>query len=138
MSPLEITLTDYRRSGLTTGPQILTHLRPGLAKRGVLTASELRSVPDGRFVRTAGHTIVKQRPGTAKGFCFLTLEDETGTCNAILTPRVFQRFRVPLHTAPILEIAGPLQNVDNVIHVRVRELRPLVPREGLPESHDYR
>jgi error-prone DNA polymerase len=138
MSPLEITLTDYQRSGLTTGPQILTHLRPGLAARGVLTANELRGVPDGQFVRTAGHTIVKQRPGTAKGFCFLTLEDETGTCNAILTPRVFQRFRVPLHTAPILEIAGPLQNVDNVIHVRVRELRPLVPRKGLPESHDYR
>ncbi|MDH3404481.1 MAG: hypothetical protein OEP45_12745, partial [Acidobacteriota bacterium] len=79
-----------------------------------------------------------QRPGTAKGFCFLTLEDETGTANAILTPQQFRRFRVPLHTASILEIAGPLQSAEGVIHVRVRELRPLVARDALPPSHDYR
>jgi error-prone DNA polymerase len=138
LSPLETTLADYRLSGLTTGPQIMEHLRAQLCERGVLTAAELRAVPDGRFVRTAGHAIVRQRPGTAKGFCFLTLEDETGTSNAILTPKQFQRFRVPLHTASIIEIAGPLQNADDVIHVRVRELRPLVPREALPHSHDYR
>ena len=138
LSPLETTLADYRLSGLTTGPQIMEHLRAQLCERGVLTAAELRAVPDGRFVRTAGHAIVRQRPGTAKGFCFLTLEDETGTANAILTPKQFQRFRVPLHTASIIEIAGPLQNADDVIHVRVRELRPLVPREALPRSHDYR
>jgi error-prone DNA polymerase len=138
LSPLETTLADYRLSGLTTGPQIMEHLRAQLCERGVLSAAELRAVPDGRFVRTAGHAIVRQRPGTAKGFCFLTLEDETGTANAILTPKQFQRFRVPLHTASIIEIAGPLQNADDVIHVRVRELRPLVPREALPRSHDYR
>ena len=66
--------------------------------------------------------------------CFLAAD----TANAILTPKQFQRFRVPLHTASIIEIAGPLQNADDVIHVRVRELRPLVPREALPRSHDYR
>jgi error-prone DNA polymerase len=82
--------------------------------------------------------IVRQRPGSAKGFCFLTLEDETGTSNAVLTPRQFQRFRAPLHAASILEIAGPVQNVDSVVHVRVRELRPLAPRRDLPGSHDYR
>ncbi len=81
---------------------------------------------------------MRQRPGTAKGFCFLTLEDETGTSNAVLTPREFRRFRVPLHEAAIVEIAGPLQNADGVIHVRVRELVPLAPREQLPDSHDYR
>jgi error-prone DNA polymerase len=138
LSPLETTLADYRLSGLTTGPQIMEHLRAQLCERGVLTAAELHAVPDGRFVRTAGHAIVRQRPGTAKGFCFLTLEDETGTANAILTPKQFRRFRVPLHSASIIEIAGPLQNADDVIHVRVRELRPLVPREALPRSHDYR
>ena len=56
----------------------------------------------------------------------------------MLTPPVFRRFRAPLHTAAIIEIAGPIQNVDGVVHVRVRELRPLVAREGLPRSHDYR
>jgi len=138
MSPLEATLADYRRSGLTTGPHRMVHLRAQLDARGVLPAAALRDVPDGRFVRTAGHAIVRQRPGTAKGFCFLTLEDETGTSNAVLTPRYFRRFRIPLHTSAIIEIAGPVQNVDDVVHVRIQELVPLVPRGDLPRSHDFR
>jgi error-prone DNA polymerase len=138
MNDFETTLADYRHSGLTLGPHPLQHLRADLARRGVLSAAQLRDVPDGKFVRTAGHAIVRQRPGTAKGFCFLTLEDETGTSNAILTPSAFRRFRVPLHAAAILEIAGPLQNLDGVIHVRVRELRPLAHRREFPHSHDYR
>ncbi|MEN8181269.1 MAG: error-prone DNA polymerase [Myxococcota bacterium] len=138
MTPLEETLADYRIAGLTTGPQILAHLRPRLQQRGILPATALHDVPNGRFVRTAGHVIVRQRPGSARGFCFLTLEDETGTANAILTPDQFRRFRVPLHTSSLVEIAGPLQNVDGVVHVRVRELRPLAARDALPHSHDYR
>jgi error-prone DNA polymerase len=139
MTPLEETLADYRASGMSTGPHVMTHLREGLRARGVLSARELREARDGRSVRIAGHVIVRQRPGSAKGFCFLTLEDETGTANAVLTPRVFDRFRGELHASPILEVAGPLQNVEGVIHVRVRELRP-VPLGGgaLPASHDYR
>jgi error-prone DNA polymerase len=138
MTPWEVTLADYRRSGITTGPQMLASLRPALRERGVLTAAELRRVPDGRLVRVAGHVIVRQRPGTAKGFCFVSLEDETGISNAILTPKEYCRFRVPLHEAKVLLIAGPLQNVDDVIHVRVRHLEPLVVGDGLPRSHDYR
>ncbi len=138
MTPLEETLADYRGSGLSPGPHLMAHLRPALRARGVLTAEELRRVPDGQRVRTAGHAIVRQRPGSARGFCFLTLEDETGLSNAILTPKIFRRFRAPLHGAAILEIEGPLQSVDGVIHVRVGELRALVAQEGLPASHDYR
>ncbi len=138
MSSLETTLADYRTAGLTTGPHLVAHLRPRLRSRGLLCAAELARVPDGRFVRTAGHVIVRQRPGSAKGFCFLTLEDETGTANAILTPDLFRRFRAPLHEASVVEIAGPLQNVDGVVHVQVRELRALRPRDLLPPSHDYR
>jgi error-prone DNA polymerase len=138
MSALEATLADYRGSGVTLGPQLLAHLRPELARRGVLTAARLREVPDGQFVRTAGHAIVRQRPGTAKGFCFLTLEDETGTSNAVLTPQCFRRFRAPLHSAAVVEVAGPVQNADGVVHVRVRELRPLLARRALPPGHDYR
>jgi error-prone DNA polymerase len=138
MSPLEVTLADYRRSGITTGPQMLAHLRPELRARGVLSSSELRDVPDGRFVQVAGHVIVRQRPGSAKGFVFLTLEDETGTSNAVLTPQTFRRLRVPLHEAKVALIAGPIQNVDGVIHIRVRRIEPLVSRQQLPRSHDYR
>jgi error-prone DNA polymerase len=138
MTPVERTLADYRRSGITTGPHMMCHLRAELARRGVLRAADLRDAQDGSYVRTAGHCIVRQRPGSAKGFCFLTLEDETGTSNAILTPRVFSRFRMALHGAALVEVAGPLQHVDGVIHVRVRELRALATGSALPRSHDYR
>jgi error-prone DNA polymerase len=140
LDALETTLADYRSTGLTTGPHVMAHLRPGLARRGVRSARELRRVPNGRYVRVAGHVIVRQRPGSAQGFCFVTLEDETGTANGVFTPDQFERLRVPLHAAPILEIAGPVQNVDGVIHVRVREVRPLaaVAPGAAPESHDYR
>jgi error-prone DNA polymerase len=138
MTPLEETLADYRASGVSTGPHVMSHLRAGLRARGILSAAEVRAAPDGSAVRIAGHVIVRQRPGSAKGFCFLTLEDETGTANAVLTPRMFERFRAALHAGPILEVAGPLQNVESVVHVRVRELRPLPLSRDLPASHDYR
>jgi len=138
MTPLETTLSDYRLAGMTTGPHLMTHLRAELRQRGVLSAQQIRNTPNGKFVRTAGHVIVRQRPESAKGFIFLTLEDETGTSNAVLTPNAFQRFRVPLNTAAVIELAGPVQNVDGVIHVSVRELKPIVPRSTLPRSHDYR
>ena len=138
MSAMDQTLADYRLAGLTTGPQILSHLRPELRERGLLTARELRDVPDGRFVRTAGHVIVRQHPGTAKGFTFLTLEDETGTSNAILTPDLFRRFRVPMSRSPVVEIAGPLQNAQGVIHVKVRGLWPLGSGGRLPKGRDFR
>ncbi len=137
MSAFEETLADYRHSGLTTGPQILSHLRPALLKRGVLSSADLKNVPDGRRVKTAGQVIVRQRPRSAKGFCFLTLEDETGTSNAILTPQMFRRFRIPLHGSSIVQIEGPIQNQEGVIHVRVQHLEGLTERGPLPEGHDY-
>lgn len=139
MSALDETLADYRVAGLTTGVHLMAHLRPALDRRGLLPAARLREQPDGAFVRTAGHAIVRQRPGSARGFCFVTLEDETGLSNAVLTPDVAKRFRVPLHQASLLELEGLLQRVDGVIHVRVRWLAPLERTESrLPPSHDYR
>jgi error-prone DNA polymerase len=140
LDPLETTLADYRSTGLTTGPHVMAHLRPALRRRGVASTRELRGVPNGRFVRVAGHVIVRQRPGSAKGFCFVTLEDETGTANGVFTPDQFERLRGPLHATPLVEIAGPVQNVDGVIHVRVREVRPLraASAHEAPDSHDYR
>lgn len=140
LSDLEATLTDYRLSGMTTGPHLLAHLRPALRRRGLLAAREVQSADDGSFVRTAGHVIVRQRPGSARGFCFLTLEDETGTSNAVLTPDVFQRFREVLREAALVELEGPLQNVDGVAHVRVRSLQALGASRpsDLPSAHDYR
>jgi error-prone DNA polymerase len=125
MSPLETTLADYRASGISAGPHVMAHVRPGLRARGVLSAAELRDIPDGRRVRTAGHVIVRQRPGTARGVCFLTLEDETGTSNAVLTPSRYRRFRVALHSAPLAELEGRLENREGVVHLLVDQLTPL-------------
>jgi len=138
LSALEQTLADYRLAGLTTGPQIMNHLRPALHKRGFKTAADLTGIPDGQPVRLAGHVIVRQRPGSAGGFVFLTLEDETGLANAVLTPDQVERFRVPLQAASLLEIAGPLQHVDGVIHVRLRHLAPLDLSASLPPERSYR
>jgi error-prone DNA polymerase len=137
LSALETTLADYRTTGLTTGPHVMAHLRESLRARGVLPTAALRAVPNGTLVRTAGHVIVRQRPGSAKGFCFVTLEDETGTTNGVFTPDQFEKLRGPLHASPLIEIAGPIQNVDGVIHVRIREVVPLHGADSVPESHDY-
>ncbi len=139
MTSLEETMADYAGSGMTVGPHVMQHLRPTLRRQGVLSAAELQSVPSGRWVKIAGHTIVRQRPGTAKGFLFLTLEDETGISNAVVTPKTFEQNRALLHTAALLQVEGTVQNVDGVIHVRGRRFRGLAARSRLttPPSHDF-
>ncbi len=138
MAPLEQTLADYAGTGMTVGPHLLAHLRPALTARGVLSAAELRATADGSRVRVAGHVIVRQRPGTAKGFLFLTLEDETGTANAVVTPRTFEKHRALLHTSAILEVEGRVQNVDGVIHVRGQRFARIPIAAPTPPSHDFR
>ncbi len=141
MNDFERTVADYRGTGLTTGAHLMTHFRKELRKRGVLTARELRQAPDGQWVRTAGVVIVRQRPGTAKGFLFITLEDETGHSNAIVVPDMFQKHRAVIHGAGLLLIEGPLQNQDGVAHVRARRFERLDGahlRAQLPSSHDFR
>jgi len=143
LSPLEETLADYRNSGLTTGPHVMAHLRAELEQRGILSAAKLELLPDGAVVHTAGHVIVRQRPATAKGFCFLTLEDETGTSNAVLTPKNFKRFRGALHEGGLVELKGKLQRVSGaaevpVVHLYVLHVAPLALSGTLPRSHDYR
>jgi len=159
MSPLERTLADYKNSGLTVGPHIMTHLRDQLTREGVRRAIDVGRARDGSWTKIAGLVIVRQRPGTAKGFCFITLEDETGTANAVVVPDMFQRYRAVIHTAALLLIEGPLQRVDDVTHVHARRLRALaLPQHPIhqhgsgyrmrttpddeppptPKSHDFR
>jgi len=137
MSAFEETAADYATTSLTTGPHVMTHLRERLRTDGVVTTADLAHVRHGVRVRVAGHVIVRQRPGTAKGMCFLTLEDETGTANAFLTPPSYERWRVLLNTSPLLEVAGPLERREGVTHVRVASLRRLDVVAPMPEGHDY-
>ncbi len=137
MTAWEETAADYTATGLTVGPHIMTYLRPALAARGVLATTDLPRMRDGAAVRVAGHVIVRQRPGTAKGMCFLTLEDETGTANAFLTPPLFQRWRLLLNTSPLIEVQGLLEHRDGVTHVRALRLARLAAPERMPAGHDY-
>jgi error-prone DNA polymerase len=137
MRPIEETLADYATTGVTTGPHLMAHLRERLRSRGILSAAELANAKDGEWVKAAGSVIVRQRPGTAKGFLFITLEDETGISNVIVTPDLFQANRTVLHRASLLMVEGPLQKQQGVIHVRGRRFRELRLRGAVPPSHDF-
>ncbi len=137
MTAYDETAADYTTTSLTLGPHIMTYLRPSLAARGVHTAADLARVRDGSAIRVAGHVIVRQRPGTARGMCFLTLEDETGTANAFLTPPLFEHWRVLLNTSALIEVQGLLEHRDGVTHVRALRLRRLQAPEQMPAGHNY-
>ena len=104
---------------------MMRYLRAELRRAGVVRACDLGKMSDGRWVKVAGLVIVRQRPGTAKGFCFITLEDETGVSNVVVVPDLFQRHRALIHGAALLQVEGPLQVVEGVIHVRARRFREL-------------
>jgi error-prone DNA polymerase len=115
----------------------MAHLRSYLHDLGVVANDVLQRVPHGGRARVAGHVIVRQRPGTAKGMLFLTLEDETGTCNVVITPPVFQRHRRILQTCRLLMIEGPVERVDGVTHVRGLRFQELTLPGPTPPSHDF-
>jgi error-prone DNA polymerase len=136
MTPLERMTADYAGTGLTLGKHPMAMQRAELALRGVQRAVDLPRGRSGQRVRTAGMVITRQRPGTAKGFVFLTLEDETGIANIIVRPDLFAAERMTIVGQPFLVIEGVLQNVDGVTSVKAERVSPLT---GLPfvESHDF-
>jgi error-prone DNA polymerase len=125
MTPEERLVADFHGTGLTVGPHPMAYRRAELKRAHVLSAKDLAQVPNGRRVRTAGCVIARQRPGTAKGFVFLSLEDETGIGNAIITPDIMERHRVVITSEKFLLLEGILQNQDGVISVRVERVAPL-------------
>jgi error-prone DNA polymerase len=128
---------DYEGMNLTTGPHPMKLLRDQLPN--VWRASDLVEARHGATVEIAGNVICRQRPGTAKGFVFISLEDETGVANAIVTPDLFERIRLVITEEPFLLIEGEVQNTDNVVLIKARKIRPLVHEQLLgSESHDFR
>jgi len=137
MSADERLTADYAGTGVTLGPHPMALRRAALAARGVTRAIDLARGDDGARVRVAGSVIVRQRPGTAKGFVFLSLEDETGIANVIVTPGLFARRRLPLVSEPFLLVEGILQMQDGVVSVRAGRVEPLPRLAHVVPSHDF-
>jgi error-prone DNA polymerase len=137
MDPDERLQADYAGMGLTIGPHPMALHRNTLALRGVLRAADLPQARNGRRVRVAGMVITRQRPGTAKGFVFLTLEDETGISNVIIRPDLFDRQRSEAIRQPFLIVDGVLQHQDGVLSVRAERLEGLDRLAASIDAHDF-
>jgi error-prone DNA polymerase len=137
MTEAERLVADYAGTGLTVGRHPMALRREDLATRGVLRACDLRSARQGRRVRVAGMVITRQRPGTAKGFVFLTLEDETGIANIIVRPDLFARDRLIVVDEPFLIVDGVLQNQDGVTSVRAEQVQGLPGVDVDFDAHDF-
>ena len=137
MNHEERLVADFHGTGLTVGPHPMAYRRQWLNAMGIRCASDLRNIPSGKRLRIGGCVITRQRPGTAKGFVFLSIEDETGVANAIVTPDLFHQNRLLLTSERFLAIEGILQNQDNVISVKAERVLPLFVTKAETVSHDF-
>src|SRR6202012_3510628 len=137
MSTEERLSADYSGTGLTVGRHPLHYRRQELQAMKVLTSAELRNYQDGQYVRSAGCVIARQRPGTAKGFIFISMEDETGIANIIVSPDLYERNRLVITRSKFLLVEGKLQNQDSVIHVKASRLHSLSDYALEVQSHDF-
>jgi error-prone DNA polymerase len=136
MNPDERLQADYTGMGLTIGPHPMALRRGEMSLRGVLRAVDLPNAKNGRRVRVAGMVITRQRPGTAKGFVFLTLEDETGISNVIIRPDLFDRNRMTVVRQPFLIVDGVLQHQDGVLSVRAERVEGMSGGASV-DAHDF-
>ena len=145
MSRHDEMLADFRGTGVSPGPHPMTFVRDRLRAHDVVTAAQLTQIPSGRRARVAGIVIVRQRPGTAKGFVFLTVEDETGFANAIITPQRFDTHRQAILGLGTMIIEGMVQNQDGVVSIKADRFLPLPgptpattdPMSEIDISHDF-
>jgi error-prone DNA polymerase len=137
MTQEERLVADFRATGLTVGPHPMQYRRAEMKKMGIYRACDLAHLPNGRRLRIGGCVIARQRPGTAKGIMFMSLEDETGIANAIVAPDLLQKNRALLISERFLMIEGILQNQDNVIHIRAQKVSPLPVTRAETVSHDF-
>jgi len=128
---------DFQGTGVTVGPHPMAYQRSRLSEMGIIRARDLKNFPHGRKTQIAGCVIARQRPGTAKGFVFLSLEDETGISNAIVTPAVYEQYRRIVAYGKFLVIEGKLQNQENVISVKADCVRLLEIGAIDVRSHDF-
>jgi error-prone DNA polymerase len=137
MTNEERLVADFHGSGLTTGPHPMAYCRKTLASLNVKRACDLERIADGEYTRIAGCVIARQRPGTAKGFVFLSLEDETGIANVIIHPDLYEKYRLIINREKFLRVEGILQNQDSVISIKASRVLPVAITAADTQSHDF-
>ncbi|MGB9067518.1 MAG: error-prone DNA polymerase [Candidatus Acidiferrales bacterium] len=137
MNDEERLVADFHGSGMTAGPHPMSYCRARLDSMNVKRACDLVRIRDGEYTRVAGCVIARQRPGTAKGFVFLSLEDETGIANVIVRPDLYERNRLIINREKFLGVEGVLQNQDNVISIKAARVVPIAISKAQTASHDF-
>ena len=137
MSVEERLVSDFYGTGMTTGPHPMAFQRAELHRQSVKSAIELKDIPDGRFASVAGCVITRQRPGTAKGMIFMTLEDETGTARVILSPDFYDQNRMTVLHERFVLVSGIVQNQDKIVHLKARSIQALAISAATTPSHDF-
>jgi len=130
-------IADYHGTGLTVGPHPMAYRRAGMRRLGIKSASELKEMPHGKPATVGGCVITRQRPGTAKGLIFMTLEDETGNSNVIITPEFYEKNRVNVLYERFVQVSGTVQNQDGIVHLKAEAIYPLAVSAAEIRSHDF-
>ena len=130
-------VADYHGTGLTVGPHVMAYRRKEMRRLGIKSAAELREIPHGKRATVGGCVITRQRPGTAKGLIFMTLEDETGNSNVIITPDFYENNRVAILYERFVKISGKVQNQDGIVHLKAEAISALTVSAAEISSHDF-
>jgi error-prone DNA polymerase len=137
MNVEERLIADYHGTGMTIGPHPMAYRRTVLRNAGICSSAELRNLPHGESAVVAGCVITRQRPGTAKGLIFLTLEDETGNSNIIVSPDVYSSDPMVVLHERFVKIRGTVQNQDGIVHLKAAKILPLQVTSAETWSHDF-
>jgi error-prone DNA polymerase len=137
MDTEERLIADYHGTGLTVGPHPMAYRRMEMRRLGIRSAAELQQMPHGRPATVGGCVITRQRPGTAKGLIFMTLEDETGNSNVIISRDFFEKNRVNVLYERFVQISGTVQNQDGIVHLKAEAIAPLAISTAEIQSHDF-
>jgi error-prone DNA polymerase len=137
MDTEERLVSDYHGTGLTTGPHPMFYRRAEMRRLNIKSAAELRAMPNGKRAIVAGAVITRQRPGTASGLIFITLEDETGYANVIVMPHIYEKYRQAVLEPRFVRVSGKIQNQDGIVHLKAEDVEPLMISGIQMASHDF-
>jgi error-prone DNA polymerase len=137
MDTEERLVSDYHGTGLTIGPHPMFYRRAEMRKLNFKSAAELRVMPNGKRAIVAGAVITRQRPGTASGLIFLTMEDETGYSNVIVMPHIYEKYRQAVLEPRFVRVSGTVQNQDGIVHLKAEHVEALMVSAVQMASHDF-